>query len=582
MTHHLRIVLFAAAVFVVAACGSQSKVEEKTQPKEVTEAPVKPEAEESAVPSQIQQMLSRFAPVDIGVDVSKIKDEHRPVIKRLIEAGRYIDTLFKLQVTNQQAVWREQIAGNEKDREILPYYDQMCGPWDRLDHDKPFWGEKNKPEGVTFYPEDMTKEEFNAWLEAHPNDKEAFTGYFSVIRRAKDDPKKLIAVPYSVEYKNYLAPAARSLKAASELATDARLKKYLVGRSEAFFSDNYRPSDMDWMDLGDGDLEVVIGPYEVYEDRLFGYKTAFEAIVTLRDPEESAKLDALKALLPEMEAYLPIDDQYKNNQRGTESPLAVVDVLWTGGDISAGVHTLAFNLPNDEVVREQKGSKKVMFKNVAEAKYAKILLPIAKRLMTPEQLKNVSFDAFFNHTLVHETAHGLGPGKITVERDGKQIKTSVNAELKELYSIIEEAKADVLGSYLNYMLIEKGLRSAEFEEQSYASLLGGFFRSMRFGASEAHGMANVIQLNYMVEKGAVVFQDGKWVYVSAKMKDTLRSLAHDILMIEAHGDYDGAKAMIAKYGKLPAQLQEQLTALNDIPTDIAANYTIEQHLDGWK
>ena len=529
--------------------------------------------------SEMSALLARFAPTEIGVEDASIPEKHRSVIKKLVEAAEIIDELFLLQVDSRNRTWRNKIAGDPGLKTTLALFDIMYGPWNRLDHNRPFWGNIEKLKGASYYPQDMTKEEFEKWITDYPGQKEAFTGYFTRIEREGDG---LRAVPYAEAYKDYLEPAARLLDEAAELAEDTRLAKFLKARAAAFRSNEYRQSDMDWMDLGDGDIEVVIGPYEVYEDELFGYKAAFEAFITLRDPVDSAELEKIKSFIPDMERFLPIPDEYKNLDRGSESPISVVDVLFTAGDTRAGVQTLAFNLPNDEVVREKKGSKKVMLKNVAHAKYDQILVPIAGRLIDDEQVKYVSFKAFFNHTLVHETAHGLGPGRITVEKDGRKVETSVNAELKELYPVIEEAKADTLGMYLNYMLIDKGMHTEEFMQNVYASFLGGFFRSVRFGASEAHGRANVIQFNYLAEKGAIVRRDnGKYAYVADRMPEAVRALAHDILMIEALGDYDGAKAFVKKYGEMPAEMMKALDNLSDIPTDIRPTYPIVKQMASW-
>jgi hypothetical protein len=578
----MRKAVFASvlAALALVACGGDKQPADEAEKKPEQPAPVADrEPEAKAEVSEMAAKVAKFAKVEIGVADGKIPASHRPVISKLVEAARIMDRLYFVQVARENPDWRAEIAKDPKLADTLAYFDIMYGPWDRLDHDEPFWGGKQKPEGATFYPEDLTKEQFEKWVADHPDQKAAFAGYFTVVER---EGEGLVAVPYSKAYAEFLEPAAALLDEAATAAGDARLKKYLGSRAAAFRSNEYRDSDMDWMDLGDGDIEVVIGPYEVYEDRLFGYKAAFEAFVTLRDPADSAELSKIKALIPKMEAYLPLPDEHKNTNRGSESPISVVDVLFTAGDTRAGVQTLAFNLPNDEVVREKKGSKKVMLKNVAHAKFDGILMPIARKLLRESQLDKVSFDAFFNHTLVHETAHGLGPGKITVERDGKKVRTSVNEELKEQYSVIEEAKADTLGMYLNYLLVEEGLHPAEFVENVYASFLGGFFRSVRFGAGEAHGKANIIQFNFLNERGAVVRDaDGRYGYEAEKMRPAVEALARELLMIEALGDYDGARRFIEKYGQMPADLATALAGLTDIPTDIRASYPIEKQIESW-
>ncbi|MCU0661341.1 MAG: peptidase [Myxococcota bacterium] len=585
----MRSTLFAAALGVGLATGCGSAPSQTAMPEpEATSAATKnadgetyeakEEKKEGAqLKPDVKAILEQFSSTSIGVEEADIAPTLRPVIKKLVEASKIMHDLFLIQVDPQNPQWRVEIE-KSGDPYLLGLFDVMAGPWNRLEHNKPFWGGVEKPAGASFYPRDLNKEQLEAWIAAHPEQKEALSGYFTVIGR---EGESLKAVPYSQAYQTYLEPAAKLLEEAAGLSKDKRLKKYLKARAAAFRSNEYRQSDMDWMELGDGALEVVIGPYEVYEDALMGYKAAFEAFITLRDPVESKKLDKIKKLVPQMEQALPIDKKYRNVRRGSDSPLSVVEVLHTSGDTRSGIQTIAFNLPNDEVVREKKGSKKVMLKNVAQAKFNKILLPIAGQMMRQDQVEKVTFEAFFNHTLVHETAHGLGPGRIKMERGGKTIDTTVNDELKELYSTIEEAKADALGMYLNYFLVEKKVFSAEFIENVYASFLGGFFRSVRFGAGEAHGIANIIQFNYLMEKGAILDENGKYSYVSEKMKPAVESLSRELLMLEALGDYTGSKAFIDKYGKMPATLADRLAALKGVPTDIRPQYPIEQQMAAW-
>jgi hypothetical protein len=573
-----------ATVLVAAACGNDAEQEKQmraaAESSRTARAQIrKAQAEKAAMRREMNKKLAKFAPTEIGLDEARIPAKHRAVIKKLVEAARIIDKLFLTQVSRDNLKWREEIGQDTRQAGVLQYFDIMYGPWDRLDENRPFWGDKARPKGATFYPEDLTAKELETYVAAHAEQKEAFASYFTVVER---DGAGLKAVPYSVAYKDALAPAAKLLEEAAAAAEDERLRKYLELRAKAFGDNEYRESDMAWMDLGDGDIEVVIGPYEVYEDELMGYKAAFEAFVTVRDPEASAELEKIKKLLPEMEGLLPIPKEYRNTKRGGESPISVVYELYTAGDARKAVQTLAFNLPNDEVVREQKGSKKVMLKNVADAKYEKILVPIAREMMRADQVGKVSFDAFFNHTLVHETAHGLGPGNIEVVHDGKKVRTSVNTELKDLYSTIEEAKADALGLHETLFLVEKKLHPPEFTEQVFATFLGGFFRSVRFGASEAHGKANALQFNYLLEKGAVVKDaDGRYGYDAAKMPEAVKSLVTELLMIEAKGDYAAAKALIDKYGTLPKDLLDKLASLTDIPTDLRPTFTVEQQMQGW-
>jgi len=373
-----------------------------------------------------------------------------------------------------------------------------------------------------------------------------------------------------------LQPAAELLKEASELAENPSLKKFLRSRAEAFLSNDYFQSDMDWMDLKDHSIEVVIGPYEVYEDALFGYKASYEAFVTIVDKKESEKLRKVASYLKEMEMHLPIPDEYKNFERGSASPIVVVNEVFTGGDTKAAVQTTAFNLPNDERVRQAKGSKKVMLKNIARAKFDKCWIPIVNVVLAPQDLKRISFDAYFNHVLMHEMSHGLGPGIIV--KNG--VKTTVNKELKETYSTIEEAKADILGIYNLIFLVDKGVFPRELGEKVYASYLGGIFRSIRFGINEAHGGANAIAINYLLEKGGFVYdpKSEKFGVNYAKIEDAVRALAHDLLMLQALGDYEGAKQFIEKYRFLSPELRNALKKLENVPIDIYPIYAVEKEL----
>jgi hypothetical protein len=333
---------------------------------------------------------------------------------------------------------------------------------------------------------------------------------------------------------------------------------------------------MDWMDLKDHNIEVVIGPYEVYEDAMFNYKAAFESFVTIKDPVETKKLEIFAKYLTDIEKNLPLDDKHKNYTRGSESPIVVANEVFTAGDTKAGVQTLAFNLPNDERVRQAKGSKKVMLKNVHEAKFEKLLKPIAEIVLASDQLKHVTFDAFFNHTLMHEMSHGVGPGFIKV--NGKD--TEVKKELKETYSTIEECKADILGMYNNIFMIEKGVYSKETENQVWVTFLAGAFRSMRFGIGEAHGGGNAIIYNFLLEKGGFVFDESnKKVRVDfIKIYPALKELCNLVLTIQAEGNYQGAKDLIAKYAVNSPTIETLRKKLEKLPVDIKPVFAIEEKL----
>lgn len=513
--------------------------------------------------------IAKFAKTAVKYDDTLLDDNQKIVVQKLYEAAKIMDDIFLGQVYSGNTELKESLKTGDKDTYEL--FNIMFGPFNRLDHDKPFVGDKAKPDGANFYPEDMTKEEFENWIAVHPEDEAAFTSEFTVIKR---DGEKLIAVPYSVQYSENLKKAANLMREAANYADNPSLKEYLIKRAAAFETNDYYESDMAWMDLKDHTIEIVIGPYEVYEDALFNFKAAFECFLTIVDPVESKKLDIFVNYLNDMEHNLPYPAEHKNFARGSESPMVVVQLVYSAGDTKAGVQTLAFNLPNDERVRKAKGSKKVMLKNIHEAKFETILTPIAEKIMEPEQLKYVTFEGFFNHTLMHEISHGLGPGFITV--DGR--KTEVKKELKETYSTIEECKADVLGLFNNQFMIEKGVFPAEFENEMWCTFLAGAFRSMRFGIGEAHGGSNAIIYNYLLDNGAFEYNEStQKVKVNFdKAYTVLTDLANKLLMIQATGDYNASKELIAKYVVETPSIKILRDKLTHLPVDIKPEFQIEK------
>ena len=537
-----------------------------------------PAAPEHRIVPDIEQRLAQFAPVPLEADLSALTPEDRRVLDLLVAAARQMDQIFLRQAWVGNPDLQRAMAGwqGREAEAARAYFAIQYGPWDRLDESKPFLGDRPHPPGAGYYPEDLAKEEMEAWLAAHPAERETYLSTFTVIRRDPADPRKLVAVPYSREYKPWLDEAARLLREAAGVTRNASLEKFLTLRADAFASDDYYASDVAWMDL-DAPVEVTIGPYETYEDGLYGAKAAFEAFVTVNLPKESADLARYKEQLPWLERNLPIPEADKNLSRGTESPIRVVDVHYTAGDTRAGVQTLAFNLPNDERVREAKGSKKVLLRNTMRAKYDRILVPIAERVLAKEQVADVSFEAYFDEVLHHELSHGLGPGTITV--NGR--KTEVRVELKELFSTLEEAKADVMGVYNILALIEQGEMPANLRRTLEPTYVAGLFRSARFGVDEAHGQGVVSQFNYLLEKGALaVDADGRFRAVSEKFPGALRDLLNEMLILQARGDYEGTRRFLEKYGKATPQLREALGRLKDVPVDIRPIYTADAETAG--
>ncbi len=560
---------------LVAACGrDEAPAANATPAPEVAAvetaepAPAAP-AVSVASHDELEAMRAQFAVVDMNPDVSFLTNEERQVVNLLNQVGALMSEIYLRQVSEDNPSVRAEIASSDlSDKDlVLDLFDLQFGPWDSLDHDKPFYGDAQKPAGSAFYPADMTKEEFEAHIAAHPEDKDAFTSGYTVIRR--DDAGGLIAIPYAEYYAEWVESAADLLRQAAAITSNESLKRFLTLRAESFLSDDYYESEMAWMDL-EGPIEVAVGPYEVYTDGLFGYKTAYEAFVTVKDPEESAALDKYKNYLRDMEANLPVPEEYKNFRRGFESPIAVVTQVHGGGDNVPGIQTIAFNLPNDERVREAKGAKKVLLNNVMGAKFDRILEPMADHVLVDDQAAMLMQKYMGAETLFHELSHSLGPGVIT--KDG--VETTVNAELKELYSSVEEGKADVMGAYNILFMMEKDELPVAEKENFLATYFVGLFRAMRFGINEAHGRGAAFQYSFFKEKEAfsVDEETGKYVLDFAALEDAISALTAEVVFVEGDGDYARADAFLKKYAKLDDAAMGVIASLTDLPVDIQPVY----------
>ena len=507
-----------------------------------------------------------IADVEMSPDTSYLTDEERQVVNLLIEASGYMDEIYLRQRGENLPEMRAEIEASG-DADKLDMFDRHFGPWDSVADNHPFHGDAEWSEGAGFYPTDLTREEFDAYLEANPDQREALMSPYTVVRR---EGEGFVAIPYSEAYAEFLDPAAGLLREASEITTNASLKRFLSLRADSFESDDYYESEMAWMDLTDTPIEVAIGPYEVYTDRLYGTKTAFESFVTLKNPDESAALDRYVGYLRDMEGNLPIDAQYHNFTRGFESPIAVADQIHGGGDNVPGVQTIAFNLPNDERVREAKGAKKVILSNVLGAKFDMILDPIADVVLAQEQAALVSRRYMQLFTLFHELSHSLGPGSITV--DGRE--TTVNAELREQYSALEESKADVMGIYNLLYMMERGELPVAEKSELLATYFAGLFRSMRFGIEEAHGKGAAAQYGFLLDYGAFAWDEDAGVFVvdEAKLESGITELLRTELMLQAMGDYDGTIAFFERYAVLDEHAEAAIAGMDSIPVDIRPLY----------
>jgi hypothetical protein len=546
----------------------------------VAEAPTTTAPAPTSATSELRTMTARFAPAEITADTGALPENERRALAKLVEAARLMDSLFLRQVWSGndallQRLSRQAVAGRDGHgsdaADQLHYFLINKGPWSRLDHNKPFIpGVPEKPASANFYPAGATKEEIQQWIDSLSGPaKAAATGFFTTIRRGPDG--RPVAVPYSVEYQGELAQAAALLQDAAQLTSQPTLKAYLTSRAAGFISNDYYASDVAWMEL-DASIEPTIGPYEVYEDEWFNFKAGFEAFITLRDDTETKKLQTFSGELQGLENALPIDPALRNPKLGALAPIRVVNVVFTAGDANRGVQTAAFNLPNDERVVKEKGTKRVMLKNVQEAKFRLVLEPIAKVALPAAQQANVAFDAFFTHILMHELMHGLGPHNIAVA--GRQ--TTVRQELKETYSAIEEAKADVSGLWALRQLADAGKVDKAIARTMYTTFLASAFRSIRFGVNEAHGRGIAIQMNSFLDRGAFVVQpDGTFTVDEAKIADAVTALTREIMTLQAEGSYQKAKAMIDTLGVVRPEVQKVLDRLKAIPVDIEPKYRAE-------
>ncbi len=519
----------------------------------------------------IHTQSARFAPTDLTADVAALPESERRALAHMVRAAQVMDALFLRQVwAGNEALLTALVADDTPlGRARLEYFLVNKGPWSRLDHNQPFVpGVPPKPAAANFYPPDATKDDVERWIATLSGPaRQAATGFFTTIRRGSDG--RLMAVPYSVEYQGELAVAARHLREAAAATTQPTLKAYLEARAAAFLSNDYYDSDVKWMEL-DASIEPTIGPYEVYEDEWFNYKAAFEAFITVKDQAESAKLQQFAGALQEIENNLPIEARYRNPALGALAPIAVVNTVFSAGDANRGVQTAAFNLPNDERVIREKGSKRVMLKNNQQAKFDQVLLPIAQVALAPADRPNVAFDAFFTHILMHELVHGLGPHGITV--GGRA--TTVRQELKDTYSAIEEAKADAAGLFALQFLIDKGTLPKTMERTIYTTFLASAFRSIRFGITEAHGRGQAVQLNYLLDRGAfTVNADGTFAVDAGRIREGVTALTRDLLMIEAEGNYAAAKAMLETLGVVRPSTKAVFDQLSEVPVDIAPRFT---------
>lgn len=545
--------ILSGAVFL-GACSDQQATTSQTKPA----AEQTKQSTEQNNPQLINAEKSRldiYTDFTLTSDLSHLSDNQKQMVGKLIDASKIMDELFWRQAFGES---KDAFLAKINDEKVQKFADINYGPWDRLNGDQVFLsGYEEKPLGAEFYPSDITKEELN---NATVDDK---TGLYSVIKR--DEKGQLYSVAYSVEYAQELEKAANLLREASTLADDKEFANYLSMRAEALVSDDFQPSDFAWMDMKNNPIDVVIGPIETYEDQLFGYRAAYESYVLIKDLAWSERLAKFAAFLPELQKGLPVDEKYKQEVPGSDADLNAYDVVYYAGHSNAGSKTIAINLPNDEQVQLEKGTRRLQLKNAMRAKFDKILVPISEQLIVPEQRKHITFDAFFANTMFHEVAHGLGI-KNTITGKG-----TVRQSLQEHASALEEGKADILGLYMVEQLLKKGEITEGTLEDYYITFMAGIFRSVRFGASSAHGKANMIRFNFFAEEGAFSKNaDGLYSVNMEKMNQAMEKLSNLILTIQGDGDYQKVDQLIATHGEIKAELAKDLEKLSqaNIPVDV--------------
>lgn len=546
----------ASALLLLAACKeadspAEPAAEAVAPPQDAIGEPARAEREAPEQPSR----FDIYSTVRLTADLSGLDENQKQMVGLLIEASKIMDELF------WQQAWgdRDSLLAGIEDPAARRFADINYGPWDRLAGDQPFIESFGpKPLGARFYPEDMTKEEFEAW------DQDGKDGLYTLVRR--DAEGKLVLQPYSEAYRPQLEQASALLRQAAELASDAEFANYLRLRSDALLSDDFQPSDMAWMDMKNNPIELVIGPIETYEDQLYGYRAAYESYVLIKDLAWSERLARFAQYLPELQTGLPVPDAYKQEVPGADADLNAYDVVYYAGHCNAGSKTIAINLPNDEDVQLQKGTRRLQLKNAMLAKYNQILVPISELLIAEDQRGHITFESFFGNTMFHEVAHGLGI-KNTLGGSG-----TVRQVLKEHASALEEGKADILGLYMVQKLREKGEITEGELMDDYVTFLAGIFRSVRFGASSAHGVANMIRFNFFEQAGAFSRDEASGTYrVNVpEFEQAVRDLGERILTLQGDGDYAGVDALVAEMGKVGPQLQADLDRLASaaIPVDI--------------
>jgi len=559
-----------AAVFTMfssefAVSQAKKTVNRKSYPIGHGRAASGPVSSKMVVVSDLDARIAKYKPVPMPFNPAGLTARERQMIEKLVQASQYFEDIYWRQSDPEALKLYQQLAFSRstRDQKLREYLFINASRFDLLDSNKPFVGTEPMPPGRGFYPADLTREKVELYVKEHPDKKDAIYGGYTVVRR---NDGELETVPYHVAYREFVVPAAKLLREAAALSTDKDFAEFLNLRADALLTDDYLKSDFKWLDLKNPKIDVVFAPYETYLDDLLGVKTSYGAAVMIRNDKESQQLALFEKYVPEIQEALPLRAEDLPSKKGLETPMEVVDSPFRTGDFDHGYQAVADNLPNDPRVHEQKGSKKMFFKNFMDARVKYVILPVAKRLMREDQAPLVTGEGYLTHTIMHEISHGLGPAFARV--GGKQV--DIREAIGPAYSGLEEAKADVVGMFGLIWLLDHGYLPKEKRNELYTSYVGGQFRTIRFGTAEAHGSAELMEFNYLSEQG-VITRDaatGRYSVNYGKMAPAIDALAKELLEIEATGDRGRAERWFAKYNTVPAELQKSFSAMNDVPVDI--------------
>lgn len=518
----------------------------------------------------IDRLLSRLEQVPMHFDARPLSERDRQLLRNLVDASQLIHEAYLQQMYPSGVVLRDSLAKlhDPLSKKLYRLVVRNGGPFDKMDHFRNFVDDAKHPQGANFYPADLTKEEFEAYVASHPQEPEALMSPSTVVRR---DGDMLKAVPFHEEYATWIKPASELLRKSAALTDNPSLQRYLTSRAAALLTDDYYQSDLDWIDLN-SDIDIIIAPYETYEDGLMGIRGSYGATVGIKEREESAKLEVYTQHLDNLEQYLPHEAKFKRTITGLSSPMVVVTDIVRGGDIATGYQPVAANLPNDPRVHATKGTKKTFWKNVMDARFEKVILPVGRELIATDQIRYITSRGYFNFVLMHELCHALGPLYV----HGSNNTVSINQALKEHDSPLEETKADVAGLHSIKYFIEKGIIPGEMERQHYVSYLASIFRTIRFGTSEPHGIAAMCELNFIRERGGIRLDPAtkKWSVIFDRIGPAISEMAAVLLTLQATGDYEGVGGFFRKWGGIPPEVRDALNGLEHFPVDVEPVYSI--------